>query len=70
MIFDHSKIKTVNLNFNEGFWNSKTHNLVLSYDPKQPTGIVIKPVPVEDDITPITDFTQANEILNKFRKIK
>jgi hypothetical protein len=68
MSFDHTKIKTLNLNFNSGSWNAKTHNLLASCDPKNPSGILIKLIPVEEDVTPITNFTQANNILNKFRK--
>ena len=64
MSFDHTKIKTININFNTGSWNPETHNIVLEYDPTTTSGFSIKFVKTE--IEP-TEFHQATELLNKIR---
>ena len=69
MTFDHTKIKSLNIKLGDKYhWNAKTHNIVLSYDPKAPSGIAIRAVHVDEDPVPITDFAQAQSILSKFIK--
>lgn len=65
MSFDHTKIKTVNLNFNSGHWNPETHDIRLTYDPTVKLGFTMKLVPIEDDT--ILNFDLANTILDKIR---
>ena len=68
MTFDHTKIKSLNINLGDKlFWNAKTHNMILSYDPKQPNGISIRAVHVYEDPVPITDFAQADSVLKQFQ---
>lgn len=68
MTIDVTKIKTVNINLGDRhYWNAKTHNIVLSYDPTTPTGLAIRAVSIEQDPVPITDFAQANLALKQFQ---
>lgn len=64
-IFDHTKIKTVNIEFNELCWNAKTHYVVISYDPNLTAGISAKLVPICQE-KEITDVSLAESVLNKF----
>jgi hypothetical protein len=67
MTFDHTKIRSLNINLGDKlFWNAKTHNMILSYDPKQPNGIAIRAVHVYEDPVPIVDLDQAQHIIKKF----
>jgi hypothetical protein len=67
MKIDPTKIKTVNINMgDQHYWNAKTHNIILSYDPKTPIGISIRAVSVEEDAVPIIDLSQAQHIIKKF----
>jgi hypothetical protein len=64
--FDYSNIKSLNLNFNQSCWNSNTHNITVSYDPKTPNKFSIKMTPVyhESEILTVDD---AKKLLEKFR---
>jgi hypothetical protein len=64
--FNHTQIKTITINVNNGLWNSETHNIVLSHDPTSSSKIKIKLVPVYDD-GPITDLSMSQLVLEKFR---
>jgi len=63
--FNYKQIKTLNLNFNDKHWDSTTHNLVLSYNPKAQSCIAINAIPIYND--EVTDVTAANTILQQFR---
>jgi hypothetical protein len=65
-IFDHRQIKTVNINFNEGHWNAKTHYMIVTYNTDSPVGISAKLVPHHQE-TEIKDVSLAESILNQFK---
>lgn len=66
--FDYTKIKTVTINMKDGsHWNPKTHSMVLSHDPGSNSGFHIKLVSTDSDITPITNLTETETLLKKFR---
>lgn len=64
MNFDHTQITNIHLNFRKGGWNPETHSVVLEYDPTKPAGFNIKMVPVEEEVT---DLSQAVDVLNKIK---
>jgi len=67
MKIDPTRIKTVNINMGDRhYWNAKTHNIILSYDPKTSNGISIRAISVEEDSVPIVDLSQAQHIIKKF----
>jgi len=67
MNFDHTKIKSLNINLGDKYyWNAKTHNIILSYDPTTPTGIGIRAVHIYEDPVPIVDLSQAEHVIKKF----
>jgi hypothetical protein len=63
--FDRTKIKNININYNNGTWNPATHDMVLTYDPTSISGFKINLINKFDQ--PITDTNQAEELLKKFR---
>ena len=64
--FDYSNIKSLNLNFNGPKWNSMTHSVFVTHDPKSPGKFTIKMIPVYPD--PVVDtLDDAQAVLNKFR---
>lgn len=63
--FDRTKIKNININYNNGAWNPATHDMVLTYDATSLTGFKINLISKFD--IPITDVSQAEELLKKFR---
>jgi len=64
--FDYSSIRSLNLNFNGPRWNSTTHSVVVSHDPKSPNKFTIKLVPVYSE--PVIENTdEAMALLNKFK---
>lgn len=63
--FDYTKIKNININYNNGAWNPATHDMVLTHDATSITGFKINLISKFD--TPITDVSQAEELLKKFR---
>ena len=66
MSFNHTKIKTININMNKGSWNPETHSIILSYDPEKSMKFKVSIVPVETE-KEVTDLSQANDVLKKFR---
>jgi hypothetical protein len=64
--FDYSNIKSLNLIFNQSCWNSNTHNITVSCDPKTPNKFSIKMIPIyhEPEILSVDD---ANQVLEKFK---
>jgi hypothetical protein len=65
-IFDHKQIKKVNIDFNDGYWNAKTHYMIVTYNTDSPVGISAKLVPYYQE-TEITDVSLAESILNQFK---
>jgi hypothetical protein len=60
--FNYKSIKSVNVKFDTGAWNSETHNILVSYD-QETSKIRIKLVSIYDE--PITDVSLADNILKK-----
>jgi hypothetical protein len=69
MSFDYKKIANINIKLNSGFWNPETHTIVLSHDPTQQSKFSVKIIPAYQDHIPIVNFTEANNVLDKYRKI-
>jgi hypothetical protein len=67
MSFDYKKVANINIKMTPGTWDPDKQNIVVSRDEKSSLGFSVKIVPVEDE-APIVDLTQANAILQKFRK--
>ena len=65
-IFDHKQIKKVNIDFNDGYWNAKTHYMIVTYNIDSPAGMSAKLVPYYQE-TEITDVSLAESILNQFK---
>jgi hypothetical protein len=65
MSFDHTRIKNININLNNSEWNPETHDILLTYDPKQLMKFTIKIIKTEEE--PILDVSLAQGILNKFK---
>ena len=65
MGFDHTKIKNININCNAGAWNPETHDMLLTYDTSSLSGFKINLISKVN--TQITDVSQAEELLKKFR---
>jgi hypothetical protein len=65
-IFDHKQIKKVNIDFNGGYWNAKTHYMIVTYNTDAPVGISAKLVPYHQE-TEIKDVSLAESILNQFK---
>jgi hypothetical protein len=65
-VFDHTQIKTVNIDFNAGCWNANTHYMIVTYNTGSPAGITAKLVPHYQE-TEITDVSLAETILNQFK---
>ena len=63
--FDRTKIKNININYDNGAWNPATHDIVLTYDKTSLSGFKVNLINKFD--TPITDITQAEALLKKFR---
>jgi hypothetical protein len=61
-----TQIKNVNIKFNNGVWNPKTHHILLKYNPNSELGFGVIVVPVDYE-APIEDLSMANEILKKFK---
>jgi hypothetical protein len=68
MSFDYKRIGNINIKLNHGYWNPETHTIVLAYDPTQNNKFSIKMIPAFQDPVPIDNFTEANNILDKYRK--
>ena len=64
--FNHTNIKKININIDNGSWNPETHDIVLTYDPTTTSKFTIKMIKTTDD-RPITDLSEAQAILKKFR---
>jgi hypothetical protein len=64
--FDYSNIRSLNLNFNGPRWNSTTHSVIVSHDPKSPSKFKIKMIPIynEPEISSVGD---AIKLLEKFK---
>jgi hypothetical protein len=65
-VFDHERIKTVNIDFNNGHWNAKTHYMIVTYNTDSSVGISAKLVPYHRE-TEIKDVSLAESILNQFK---
>jgi hypothetical protein len=63
--FDYSNIRSLNLNFNSYRWNSKTHNVTVSHDPKIPGKFSIKLTPIYEE-PQVNHLNDATEFLKKF----
>ena len=64
--FDYTNIQSLNLNFKGPNWNSMTHSVVVTHDPKSPNKFTIKMIPVYHE--PVVEhLDDANTILNKFK---
>jgi hypothetical protein len=59
------QIKEVRINFNKS-WDPQKYDVVLKYDPVSNTGFSIDIVSVDYE-PKITNFSEANEILKKFK---
>jgi len=59
------QIKEVRINFNKS-WDPQKYDVVLKYDPVSNTGFSIDIVSVDSE-PKITNFSEANEILKKFK---
>jgi len=65
-IFDRTRIKTVNIDFNDGHWNANTHYMIVMYNTDSPVGISAKLVSHHQE-TEIKDVSLAESILNQFK---
>jgi len=68
MSFNHTNIANVNIKMKNGTWNPETHSILLEYDANAAARFAVKMIPVVAE--KITDFTEAQAILNKFRIAK
>jgi uncharacterized protein YihD (DUF1040 family) len=68
MKLDHTKIKTISINLNNGSWNADTHNILLTRDENSAIGFTMQLIEITDEKM-IHDLRMANDVLNKFRKL-
>ena len=64
--FNHTQIKTININMNAACWNPETHNILLAYDANSSVKFSIKMIKIDSEEL-ITDLSIADTVLKQFR---